>query len=214
LFKDREEAGGLLAEAMSFLIAEKQDVLVLAIPRGGVPIAKKLADSLDAPLDVIITRKIGAPGNSELAVGAVTHDGEMITDLELVRTLGVSDGYLHREAIRQADEIERRMKEYRGDRPYPNLSGKVVVLVDDGIATGSTMQAAIQSVKRRGASRVIVAAPVAPADTIAKLSLVADRVVCLRTPEPFYAIGQFYREFEQVEDGEVREILGFTSFAD
>jgi len=197
----------LLAEALSFLKAKKEDVLVLAIPRGGVVVAKEVADALGAPLDIVITRKVGAPGNPELAIGAVTQEGEVITDPELVGMLGVSDDYVNEQAARQVDEIGRRMREYRGDRPYPSLAGKTVVVVDDGIATGSTTRAAIQSVKKRKAAVVILAVPVGPPDTVAKLSKIADRVVCLSTPEPFYAIGEFYNEFEQVGDDTVREIL-------
>ena len=207
MFRDRKEAGRLLAEALSFLKAKKEDVLVLAIPRGGVVVAKEVADALGAPLDIVITRKVGAPGNPELAIGAVTQEGEVITDPELVGMLGVSDDYVNEQAARQVDEIGRRMREYRGDRPYPSLAGKTVVVVDDGIATGSTTRAAIQSVKKRKAAVVILAVPVGPPDTVAKLSKIADRVVCLSTPEPFYAIGEFYNEFEQVGDDTVREIL-------
>jgi putative phosphoribosyl transferase len=208
LFRDRKEAGKLLAEALSFLKArKKEDVVVLAIPRGGVVVAKEVADALGAPLDLIITRKIGAPGNPELAIGAVTQDGEVITVPGLLSVLRVSDRYLNDEAARQVDEIERRMREFRGDRPYPSLAGKTVILVDDGIATGSTIQAAIQSVKRRKAAVVILAVPVGPPETVSKLSKIVDRVVCLSTPEPFYAIGHFYGEFEQVDDDTVREIL-------
>ncbi len=197
----------MLAEALGSLGTKKEDVVVLAIPRGGVLIGKEIADALGAPLDLIITRKIGAPGNPELAIGAVTQDGEVITDPGLVTMLGVSDDYVNEQAARQVDEIGRRMRAYRGDRPYPSLAGKTVVVVDDGIATGSTIRAAIESVKRRKAAIVILAVPVGPPDTIARLAKIADRVVCLSTPEPFYAIGEFYNEFEQVGDDTVREIL-------
>jgi len=207
LFRDRKEAGKLLAEALTFLKAKREDVVVLAIPRGGVVVAKEVADTLGAPLDLMITRKIGAPGNPELAIGAVTQDGEAITVPGLLSTLRVSDRYLSDETVRQVDEIKRRMREFRGDRPYPSLAGKTVVLVDDGIATGFTIQAAIRSVKRRKAAAVILAVPVGPPETISKLSKIADRVVCLSTPEPFYAIGRFYDEFEQVDDDTVREVL-------
>ena len=197
----------MLAEALSSLRTKKEDVVVLAIPRGGVLVGKEVADALGAPLDLIITRKIGAPGNPELAIGAVTQDGEVISDPELVGMLGVSDHYVNEQAARQVDEISRRMRAYRGDRPYPSLAGKTVVVVDDGVATGSTTRAALQSVKRRNAAVVILAVPVGPPDTIAKLAKIADRVVCLSTPEPFFAIGEFYSEFEQVGDDAVREIL-------
>jgi predicted phosphoribosyltransferase len=207
LFRDRKEAGRMLAEALSFLKAKKEDVVVLAIPRGGVPVAKEVADALGAPLGIIRTRKIGAPGNPKLAIGAVTQDGEAITDPDLVGMLGVPDDYVREEAARQVEEIRSGMRKEGGDSPYPSLAGKTVVVVDDGIATGSTIRAAIQSVKRRGAATVILAVPVGPPDTISKLSSIADQVVCLSTPEPFYAIGESYNEFGQVEDDTVREIL-------
>jgi predicted phosphoribosyltransferase len=207
LFRDRKEAGRLLADALSFLKTQKEDVVVLAIPRGGVVVADEIARALGTPLDVVVTRKVGAPGNPELAIGAVTEDGEVIMDAELLRMLGVSDEFVKEEAATQVDEIGRRMKTYRGNRPYPSLAGKTVVVVDDGVATGSTIRAAIRSVRKRMAAVVILAVPVGPPDTIANLSMVADRVVCLRTPEPFLAIGEFYKDFEQVEDDSVREIL-------
>ena len=205
-FRDRAEAGRMLADALAFLKGKK-DVVVLAIPRGGVPVAKEVADRIGAPLDLVITRKIGAPGQPELAVGAVSQEGEMITNPELVKMLNVSEAYLKEESARQVEEIRNRMKKYRGTRPYPKLAGKTVVVVDDGIATGSTIRAAVMSVKRMNAAEVILAAPVGPSDAIRELSKVADRVVCLSTPEAFYAIGEFYAEFEQVEDEEVKEIM-------
>lgn len=214
MFRDRVEAGKLLADALTFLKTKKDDVVVLAIPRGGVLVAKEVADSLGAPLDLVITRKIGAPGNPELAIGAVTQDGEVIADPELVDRLTVSDEYVKDESAKQVDEIRARMKRYRGDRAYPNLAGKTVVLVDDGVATGSTIRAAIKSVKRRNAAAVIVAVPVGPQETIEELSKIADRVVCLDTPKFFNAVGQFYREFDQVDDETVRETLRSVRTAD
>jgi putative phosphoribosyl transferase len=207
VFKDRKEAGMLLGKALAFLKGEK-DVMVLAIPRGGVPVAREVAVAIEAPLDLVVTRKIGAPYEPELAVGAVTQDGEMIVDDELVNVLGISADYLKRESARQVKEIASRMKKYRGDRPYPLLDGKTVVIVDDGIATGSTIRAAIQSVRARNAAKVIVAAPVGPPERVAELSTIVDRVICLSMPEYFEAIGQFYEEFNQVDDDAVREILG------
>ena len=207
LFKNREDAGRLLAEELSFLKSKRGELIVLAIPRGGAVVAKEVATALGAPLDVVVTRKIGAPGYPELAVGAVTDDGEVIVESDLLAKLGVSDAYVRGEGSRQMDEIRRRTVEYRGDRLYPSLVGMTVVIVDDGVATGATIRAAIQSVKRRKAAFVILAVPVGPGDTISDLSRLADQVVCLSTPEPFFAIGEFYQEFEPVEDGQVREIL-------
>lgn len=191
---------------MRFLKGRK-DVIVLAIPRGGVPVGKEVAEAIGAPLDLIVTRKIGAPGQPELAVGAVSQEGEIITNPELVRMLNISDNYLRKEAARQVEEIRIRMKKYRGDRPYPKLAGKTVVIVDDGIATGATIRAAVKSVNKMKAAEVILAAPVGAPDAVRELSTIADRVVCLSTPDGFEAIGQFYEEFEQVEDEIVREIM-------
>ncbi len=183
------------------------DVVVLAIPRGGVPVAKEVASTLGAPLDLVITRKIGAPGNPEFAIGAVTQDGEPLLNDETVRELRVSDAYLRRETEHQFNEIKERMKKYRGDRPFPKIEGKTVVIVDDGIATGSTTRAAIRSVMKMKPSKVVLATPVAPEETLRELSTLVDQVVCLDTPQIFYAIGEFYENFEQVEDDEVKRIL-------
>ncbi len=207
LFHDRVEAGKQLGKALASLRG-RADVVVLAIPRGGVPVGREVAKAIGATLDIVITRKIGAPGNPELAVGAVTQDGEMILDEELVRLLGVSKEYLEAAAARQVEEIAVRTQKYRGKRPFPKLGGKTVVIVDDGIATGSTVRAAVKSVRARNPASIIVAAPVAPPDAVTELSTLVDRVVCLSTPAYFEAIGQFYEEFPQVEDDEVRAILG------
>jgi putative phosphoribosyl transferase len=207
LFRDRTEAGRMLARELAFLRGKKGGVVVLAIPRGGAVVAKEVADALEAPLDLVITRKIGAPGNPELAIGAVTQDGEVIEDTELVGRLGVREGYVRDEAAKQVDEISRRMMRYRGDRPYPSLAGKTVVVVDDGIATGSTIRAAIQSVRRRKAATIILAVPVGPLETVDELANVADRVVCLQSSKFFNAVGQFYQDFDQVEDATVKDIL-------
>ncbi|MDA4134544.1 MAG: phosphoribosyltransferase family protein [Thaumarchaeota archaeon] len=206
MFKDREEAGRLLAEALDFL-RDRKDVIVLAIPRGGLVVAKEVADHLNSPLDLIVTRKLGAPGNPELAVGAVTQDGASILEPELIRRLGIPDSYLARESAEQSAEIERRMRIYRGDRSYPVLDGRIVVIVDDGVATGSTARAAILSAQARNAARVILALPVGPKETISRLAETANRVVCLSTPEPFHAIGRFYDDFGQVEEETVIRIL-------
>ncbi|HZW54737.1 MAG TPA: phosphoribosyltransferase [Nitrososphaerales archaeon] len=205
MFQDREQAGKLLAKEVSKLTLG--DVVVLAIPRGGVPVAKEVASTLGAPLDLVITRKIGAPGNPEFAIGAVTQDGEPLLNDETVRELRVSDAYLRRETEHQFNEIKERMKKYRGDRPFPKIEGKTVVIVDDGIATGSTTRAAIRSVMKMKPSKVVLATPVAPEETLRELSTLVDQVVCLDTPQIFYAIGEFYENFEQVEDDEVKRIL-------
>ena len=207
LFHDRKDAGKQLGKALSFLKG-KEGVVVLAIPRGGLPVAREVAAAIGAPLDIVVTRKIGAPGNPELAIGAVTEEGETIRDEGLIQMLGVSDEYLTWEAARQVDEIKERERKYRGARAKPDLKGKTVVIVDDGIATGSTIRAAVASVRKREASTVVVATPVGPPDAVSQLEKSVDRVVCLSTPEYLEAIGEFYEEFEQVDDDTVRKILG------
>jgi predicted phosphoribosyltransferase len=204
MFKDRKEAGKLLVEELGDI---KGSVIVLAIPRGGVIIGREVARALRAPLDLVITRKIGAPGEPELAIGAVTQYGDFILDEEASKIVGASDKYLKSESQRQFEEVKARLKRYRGDRPYPSLKGKLVLIVDDGIATGHTIRAAVMSIRRHAPSSVVVAVPVAPKETISQISKEADRVVCLQTPEPFLAIGEFYESFEQVSDEEVRDTL-------
>ena len=204
-FANRVEAGKRLASALKDVAF--QNGIVLAIPRGGVVLGYEVAEALNLPLDVIIPRKIGAPDNPELAIGAMTEDGTIILDDNLVTYMGVPQDYIKQESERQRLEIERRMKMYRQDTPYPSLKNRDVIIVDDGIATGSTMKAALASVKKRGASFVTVAIPVGPPSTIKELEKQADRVVCLFTPESFYAIGEFYSDFSQTTDEEVINIL-------
>ncbi len=181
--------------------------VVLGIPRGGVMVAYEVAMSLDAPLDVIIPRKVGAPGNPELAIGAVAPDGTLVVDEALVKMLGVDEGYLQEETQRQRAEIERRTDLYRHGRPAAELAGASVILVDDGIATGATVLAALRGLRSQDPARVILAVPVAPPDTLERLAPEADAIVCLATPEPFYAVGQFYRHFEQTSDEEVIDLV-------
>lgn len=205
MFKDRVEAGQRLAWALSDY--KGKDAVVLAIPRGGVVVGHQVAEELGAPLDIIVPRKIGAPGNPELAIGAVTQDGSLMLDPRLVEILGVPEGYIEEEARRQMDEIARRMSKYRGERPRPDLEGKIVILVDDGIATGATIRAAITSIRKQRPALLVVAVPVGPPREMENLKGEVDRVVCLMTPEPFYAIGQFYGDFSQTSDEEVNELL-------
>lgn len=204
-FVDRVDAGKRLASALKNFSAEKG--IVLAIPRGGVVIGYVIAKTLNLPLDVIIPRKIGAPDNPELAIGAVAEDGTAILDQNLIKYLGVSREYVVEETERQKQEIRRRLKLYRQDTSYPDLKGLDVIVVDDGIATGSTMKAALASVKNRGAASITVAVPVGPPSTIEELEKMADRVVCIYTPEFFQAIGEFYRDFNQTSDEEVIGLL-------
>ncbi len=204
-FNDRVDAGKRLASELADF--KSKGALVLAIPRGGVVVGYEIAEELNLPLDVIIPRKIGAPDNPELAIGAVTEDGTTILDQSLIAYIGVPQSYIEEESRRQRQEIQRRLKVYRQNEPYPNLKGRNVIIVDDGIATGSTMKAALASVKNRGAKSVTVAVPVGPPSTIQELEKQADRVVCPYTPEYFQAIGQFYRDFSQTTDEEVIELL-------
>jgi predicted phosphoribosyltransferase len=209
LFKNRVEAGRKLAEALKAF--KGKDVVVLGIPRGGVVVAGEVAKALEAPLDIIVTRKIEAPGEPEFALGAVTQEGDVIMDRQAAESLGASRGYLDDQIRKKKEEVNDRMKRLRGDVPYPKLEGRVVLIVDDGIATGSSVSAAVMSVKKRKPREIVVAVPVAPKDAIETLAEDGTRVVCLATPGPFLAIGEFYRDFEQVEDVEVIRILGEDS---
>jgi predicted phosphoribosyltransferase len=205
LFHDRVEAGRRLVSALKGTVGK--DAIVLAIPRGGVVVGHVVARALGVPLDIIIPRKIGAPGNSELAIGAITEDGTTILDETLIQQLEISRHYIEEQGKKQKLEIERRLKLYKGNARSPILSNHEVVIVDDGIATGSTIKAALSSVRKRGAKKITIAVPVGPKTTIDELKDQADRVVCLFTPEPFYAIGQFYKNFDQTSDEEVRRLL-------
>ena len=204
-FVDRVDAGKRLASALKNFSSKKG--IVLSIPRGGVVVGYMIAKTLNLPLDIIIPRKIGAPDNPELAIGAVAEDGTAILDQNLIKYLGVSREYVIEETERQKQEIKRRLKLYRQDASYADLKGLDVIVVDDGIATGSTMKAALASVKNRGASSITVAVPVGPPSTIEELKKMAARVVCLFTPEFFQAIGEFYRDFSQTSDEEVIGLL-------
>jgi putative phosphoribosyl transferase len=209
LFRNREEAGKRLADALKEF--KGKDVVVLGIPRGGVVVANEVAKALGAPLDVVVTRKIEAPGEPEYALGAVTQEGEVIMDRQAAESLGASPAYLDDQVRKKREEVKERMERLRGDKPYPRLEGKVVVIVDDGIATGSSVSAAVMSVKKRKPKEVVVAVPVAPADAVEMLAEEGARVVCLETPGPFLAIGEFYGDFDQVEDLEVKRILDESS---
>ena len=205
-FRDRREAGMLLAKELSDL-GDRQDVLVLGIPRGGVVVAYEVARSLRAPLDVYIARKLGAPHNPELALGAVTSDGTQVLDHELVARLGVPNRYVLEETERQRLEIQRRLAAYRGPRPGAEVKNRVVVLIDDGVATGATVQASLRALRQRQPAQLILAVPVGPADTLQQLSREVDRLVCLYAPELFWAVGAFYATFDQTQDAEVIQLL-------
>ena len=205
-FHDRREAGQLLAQELIFLKGKK-DVIVLGIPRGGVVVAAEVARAIGAPLDVYITRKIGAPYNPELAIGAIASSGDVVLDEGLIGSLGVSPEYVQDETERQRREIERRLRKYRGNRSAQELKGKTVLLVDDGIATGATTLAAIRALKKERPAELILAVPVGPPDAVARLREEVDRLVCLDTPRLFWAVGAFYEVFDQTSDEEVVRLL-------
>jgi len=204
-FRDRREAGRALAEALDGYRPRRP--FVLAIPRGGIVVGYEVARTLEAPLDVIVPRKLRAPHNPELAIGAVAQDGSVYYDSPLVDTLKVPEDYLKGEIAFQMEEIRRRLAAYRGDRPPPVLEGRVAIVVDDGIATGSTMIAALRAVRGMRPAATVAAVPVAPPEGCESLRAEADEVVCLYTPVMFYAVGQFYEDFGQTSDEEAIALL-------
>ena len=183
------------------------DVIVLALPRGGVPIGYEVARRLRAPLDVYVVRKLGVPGHEELAMGALASDGTCVVDEELIASLGIGAAAFEEVVQREIDELRRREIAYRDARPEPDIAGKVVIVVDDGLATGATMRAAATALRVRHPAAIVAAVPVAASRTCASLENVVDRVVCVATPEPFHAVGLYYRNFEQTSDDEVRRLL-------
>jgi putative phosphoribosyl transferase len=206
VFADRAEAGRILAGALG-KYAGRDDVLVLGLPRGGVPVAAEVARALEAPLDVLVVRKLGAPGQEELAIGAIGEGGVRVLNAELVRSLGLREKDVDRIADREERELERRVAAYRGGHEALEVEGKTVVVVDDGVATGATMRAGLQALRAMGAARIVAAAPVGAEDSVAALAEDADDVVVLETPEWFSAVGQWYEDFGQTTDDEVRPLL-------
>ncbi|MBN9509856.1 MAG: phosphoribosyltransferase [Alphaproteobacteria bacterium] len=211
-FADRSEAGRLLAARLLAARLPSQEArrpVVLALPRGGVPVGFEVARALNAPLDLLLVRKIGAPHQPELAIGAIA-DGEapvLETDSELIERLHIPPAYVERTKQAELAELERRRRAYLGDQAPIDLHGRAAIVVDDGIATGATMRAALRSVRRRGPAALILAVPVAPPDTLARMRAEVDEVVCLEAPEDFMAVGQFYRDFPQLDDAEVTALL-------
>jgi predicted phosphoribosyltransferase len=206
IFANRQEAGRRLAEALDDL-AGVPDVVVLGLPRGGVPVAHAVARALGAVLDVFVVRKVGAPSQRELALGAVASGGALVLNDEIVRQLGVDRARLDAIVDLERAVVAKRDVLYRGDRPPLDVDGRTLIVVDDGLATGATMRAALSALRARNPATLISAAPVAPTDVFDTLSAVADRVVVVETPEHFYAVGSWYRDFRQVSDDEVRELL-------
>lgn len=205
-FEDREAAGLALAEALRHYRG-RDDVIVLALPRGGVPVGLAVATVLGVRLDLMLVRKLGTPGHAELAMGAIASGGGRVMNEDVLHALGISEAAIERVVERESAELIRREMAYRGHRPWPDLSGQCVILVDDGLATGATMRVSVETVRLQQPARIVVAVPVAPRGTVTLLLRQADEVVCLAQPEPFSAIGQWYQDFSQVTDNEVQAML-------
>ena len=205
MFRDREDAGRRLAERLSGY--RDEDPVVLALPRGGVPVAYEISLSLGAPLDVFIARKLGAPGREEFGIGAVAQGGVRVLNEDAVRELGISEGYIERIAKKETEEIGRRLVLLRGDRPEPEVGGRTAILVDDGLATGVTARAAVEAIRRRNPRRLVLAVPVCAAQTVKTVRSAVDELVCLQAPSDLVAIGFWYEDFYQVPDEEVVALL-------
>lgn len=205
-FADREDAGRKLAQELSEY-ADREDVVVLGLPRGGVPVAFEVAKSLSAPLDVFVVRKLGAPGNPELAMGAIASGGVRVLNEDVVRTMAVSDDAIERVAKEERRELEDRERIYRGARPGVDMEGKTARLVDDGLATGATMRAAVSALRERDPKKIVVAVPTAPPETCAEFEDLVDEIVCLTTPRMFFGVGGAYGDFSQTTNEEVRQLL-------
>jgi predicted phosphoribosyltransferase len=206
IYSDRADAGKALAAHLQ-KYGDRDDVLVLGLPRGGVPVAYEVARSLRVPFDIFLVRKLGVPGHEELAMGALASGGVRVMNDAITRQLGISQDAVERVAGREQQELERRERLYRGDRPPPAVQGRTVILIDDGLATGSTMRAAAAALRQMRPNKIIVAVPVAAAETCEALRGEVDEVVCVDTPEPFLAVGAWYADFSQTSDDEVRELL-------
>jgi predicted phosphoribosyltransferase len=211
-FRDRTEAGRVLAEKLA-AYAHRPDVIVLALPRGGVPVAYEVARALEAPLDVFLVRKLGLPGHEELAMGAIATGGVRVLNDQVVRALRIPDYVIDAVAAWENQELARRERLYRGDRPPPDVRGRTVILIDDGLATGATMLAAVKALRQLQPARIVVAVPTASPDICEMLRAEVDEVICAITPEPFHAVGLWYEDFSQTTDEEVRELLAQNSHA-
>ncbi len=207
LFRDRDDAGQQLAERLAPL-KDEPNVLVLGIPRGGVVVASVIANALNAPMDIFIAHKVGAPFNPELAIGALTSTGDILLDEDLIAELGFPQTQVNAEIAHERSEIARRLELFRKGRAPLDVAGKIVIIVDDGVATGSTMLAALHALRKLAPERLILAIPVGPPETVQRLARFCDQVVVLETPDPFWAVGRFYGDFQQTGDDQVIELLG------
>ena len=206
IYRDRSEAGKQLAARLA-KYANRDDVLVLALPRGGVPVGFEVAKQLHVPLDIFLVRKLGLPGHEELAMGAISTGGVRVLNEDVVDYLQIPEGVIDAIAAIELRELERRERAYRGDRPEPDVQGKTIILVDDGLATGSTMRAAAVALRQQNPARIVIAVPVSAPQTCDEYRMGVDEIVCASTPEPFRGVGQWYRDFSQTTDDEVRELL-------
>jgi len=206
IYRDRIEAGKHLAALLAHY-ADRDDLLVLALPRGGVPVAYEVAKALRAPLDIFLVRKLGVPGYEELAMGAIATGGVRVLNDDVVEQLFIPAGVIDSVSANELRELERRERAYRGNRPEPEVRGKTVILVDDGLATGSTMRAAATALRQQSPARIIVAVPVSAPQTCDEYRMSVDEIVCATTPEPFYGVGRWYQDFSQTTDEEVRDLL-------
>ncbi|MGR8981107.1 MAG: phosphoribosyltransferase [Gammaproteobacteria bacterium] len=206
-FENRIQAGRLLAQALAGKYARRPDVTVLALPRGGVPVGFEVARVLEAPLDIMLVRKLGTPGHEELAMGAIASGGVRVMNPDVVSIIHISHEIIEEVTRNERHELEKRERAYRGEHPPPVVENRCVIVVDDGLATGASMRAAVAALKQRRPAAVVVAIPVAPPDTVDLLQQEADDVVCLATPEPFGAVGRWYRDFSQTDDDEVKFLL-------
>jgi len=206
LFKHRRDAGKQLAQEL-LAYAGRSDVIVLALPRGGVPVAYEVARALSAPLDIFIVRKLGLPGHEELAIGAIASGGIRVLNHDIVQGLKIPQTMIDTVTRQELQELERRERAYRGDRPPPDIRGRTVILIDDGLATGASMRAAIAALRAQNPARIVVAVPTAAPETCAAFESEVDEVICAMTPEPFYGVGRWYEDFSQTTDEEVRTLL-------
>jgi putative phosphoribosyl transferase len=209
-FKDRTAAGQRLAEKLA-TYTDQENVLVLALPRGGVPVAFEVAKALNAPLDVFLVRKLGVPGQEELAMGAIASGGVRVLNEQIVRSLGLSEDVINRIAVNEQQELKRRAHLYRDDRRTPDIRDCTVILVDDGLATGATMRAAVRALRQQQPAKLVVGVPVSSPETCGQLKAEVDEIVCAETPHPFHSVGLWYDDFSQTTDEEVRDLLQWAA---